>query len=178
MLLETRGAKTGNDIAIATLTPKIDTQPLLNTTFNESAPAISPDGRWLAYESDESGRTEVYVQPFPAVERERWPISIGGGREPRWSRDGRELFFTDRSEWTAPGVLMAVSVQPGSTFIRGKPTAILKIPGGATLAYDVAPDGRFLFHFHPSALDGATNRQEIMVVQNWTEELKQRVPTR
>jgi serine/threonine-protein kinase len=67
--------------------------------------------------SDESGRAEVYVRPFPAVDQGRWLISTGGGSEPRWARNGRELFYTVRSGgWIAPGVLMAVPVAPGSTF--------------------------------------------------------------
>jgi serine/threonine-protein kinase len=152
---------------------------LLNTTYSETAPAISPDGRWLAYQSDESGRAEVYVRPFPAVDGGKWPISTGGGTEPRWARNGRELFFTVRKEgWTAPGVLMSVPIQTGSTFIAGKPTAVLKVPAGASAAYDVSPDGRFLFHFQRSMRgDEGAPRQEIIVVQNWFEELKARVPT-
>jgi serine/threonine-protein kinase len=179
MVLETLGPKTGDDISIATIGPPVETRPLLNTTYSERAPAISPDGRWLAYQSDESGRAEVYVRPFPAVDQGRWTISVGGGTEPRWAPNGRELFFTVRSGgWTTPGVLMSVSVQPGSTFISGQPTAVLKIPAGASAAYDVAPDGRFLFHFQRSMRAGEeAPPQEIIVVQNWFEELKARVPT-
>jgi serine/threonine-protein kinase len=179
MVLETRGPKTGSDITIATIGPSVEARPLLNTVHSESAPAISPDGRWLAYQSDESGRPEVYVRPFPAVDQGLWPISTGGGSEPRWSHDGRELFFTVRSRWSAPGVLMSVSVQAGSTFIAGKPTTVLQIPTGVSLAYDVAPDGRFLFHFRSlRPIGDEAQREEIVVVQNWFEELKARVPTR
>jgi serine/threonine-protein kinase len=146
----------------------------------ESAPAISPDGRWLAYQSDESGRAEVYVRPFPAVDQGLWPISSGGGSEPRWAPNGRELFFMVRGgAWPAPAVLMSVPVQPGSTFIAGKPTTILKIPAEASEAYDVAPDGRFLFHLQGLRPVGEEAlRPNIVVVQNWHEELKQRVPVR
>ena len=178
MVLETRGPKTGDDITIATLGPSVETRPLLNTAHSETTPAISPDGRWLAYQSDESGRAEVYVRPFPAVDRRRWPISTGGGTEPRWARDGRELFFTVRSGWNAPGVLMSVPVQPGSTFIAGRPAVVLKIPAWWSEAYDVAPDGRFLFHLQGSRSEEEAPRQEIVVAQNWFEELKARVPTR
>ena len=179
MVLETRGPKTGNDISIATIGPPVETRPLLNTTHSELAPAISPDGRWLAYQSDESGRAEVYVRPFPAVDQRRWTISSGGGTEPRWAPNGRELFFTVRSGgWATPGVLMSIPVQPGSTFIAGQPTSVLKIPAGASEGYDVALDGRFLFHFQRSMRAGEdAPRQEIIVVQNWFEELKARVPT-
>jgi serine/threonine-protein kinase len=178
MLLETRGPETGDDVSIVTMGPPVETRPLLNTKYSETAPAISPDGRWLAYVSDESGRAEVYVRPFPAVERGLSPISTGGGTEPRWAHDGGELFYTVRSGWTVPGVLMSAPVRPGSTFVAGKPTQVLKIPAEATLAYDVAKDGRFLFHFQgaTSTSEEAT-RQEIIVIQNWFEELKARVPT-
>jgi len=178
MLLETRGSATGDDISIATIGPTVETRPLLNTTYSESAPAISPDGRWLAYQSDESGRAEVYVRPFPAVDQGRWTISTGGGTEPRWARNGRELFFTVRGGgWTTPGLLMSVPIQPGSNFIAGQPTTVLKIAAGTSEAYDVAPDGRFLFHFQRSVRpDEKAQRQAIIIVQNWFEELKQRVP--
>ena len=179
MVLETRGPKTGDDISIATIGPPVETRPLLNTVHAEAAPAISPDGRWLAYQSDESGRAEVYVRPFPAVDQGLWTISTGGGTEPRWAPDGRELFFTARSGgWATPGVLMSVPVGPGSTFVAGQPTAVLKIPAGASEAYDVAPDGRFLFHFQRSSRPAEEAlRQQIIVAQNWFEELKARVPT-
>jgi serine/threonine-protein kinase len=177
MVLETQGPKTGSDIAMATLGPPVETRPLLNMPYNETAPAISPDGRWLAYQSDESGRAEVYVRPFPSVHQGLSPISVGGGSAPRWARDGSKLFFTVRSDWTAPGVLMSVAVKPGSIFNAGPPTAVWKIPAGASLSYDVARDGRFLFHITQSFISGEAPRPEIIVVQNWTEELKQRVPT-
>jgi hypothetical protein len=179
MLLETRGPETRDDITIVTIGPPAETRPLLNTRFSETAPAISPDGRWLAYVSDESGRAEVYVRPFPALDRGLWPISTGGGTEPRWAPNGRELFFTIRSGgWMAPGVLMSVPVQAVSTFVAGQPTEVLKIPAQASLAYDVARDGRFLFHVQRAVLSGEeTPRREIIVVQNWFEELKARVPT-
>lgn len=179
MLLETRTPESRDDISIVTMGPPVETRPLLNTRYSETAPAISPDGRWLASVSDESGRAEVYVRPFPAVDRGRWPISTGGGTEPRWAPNGRELFFTVRSGgWLTPGVLMSVPVQSGSTFIAGQPAEVLKIPAEASLAYDVARDGRFLFHLQRSALSGEeAPRGEIIVVQNWFEELKARVPT-
>ena len=179
MVLDTHAPKTGDDISIITVGPSADTRPLLDSIYSESAPAISPDGRWLAYQSDESGRPEIYVRPFPAVDQGRWTISTGGGTEPRWAPNGRELFFTNRSgDWTTAGVLMSAPVTPGSTFIAGQPTALLKIPPGASGAYDVGPDGRFLLHFQQAVrASEKAPRQEIVIVQNWFEELKARVPT-
>jgi eukaryotic-like serine/threonine-protein kinase len=171
MVLETQGPKTGNDIVMATIGQSVE--PLLNSSYSESAPAISPDGRWMAYVSNESGRAEVYVRSFPAVDQRRVPISTGGGSEPRWARDGRALFFTVRGGNRA-GVLMSVPILPGSTFIAGRPTTVLKIPSEWTsFGYDVAPDGRFLIH---SASASEETRQEIVVVQNWFDELRARVP--
>jgi serine/threonine-protein kinase len=80
------------DIALARLSDTTIT-PLLATDFNEKSPAVSPDGRWLAYVSDESGRDEVYVRPFPRVSEGRWQVSKDGGTEPRWAHSGRELFY-------------------------------------------------------------------------------------
>jgi serine/threonine-protein kinase len=183
MLLETRGPGTRDDISLVTIGPPAETRPLLNTRYSETAPAVSPDGRWLAYVSDESGRAEVYVRPFPAVDGGLWPISTGGGAEPRWAPNGRQLFFTLRvAGWTTPGVLMSVPIQAaGSTFIAGQPTEVLKIPAQSSLGYDVGPDGRFLFHITGArstrSTSGEATRQEIIVVQNWFEELKARVPT-
>src|SRR5262249_12278625 len=82
-------------------------EPLLQTTFNELNARISPDGRWLAYQSDESGSPEVYVRPFPDVNAGRWQVSTGGGRVPTWSGDGRELFFL-----VGDGTFMSAAIEP------------------------------------------------------------------
>ncbi len=175
MLLDTQGPKTGNDILMATIGPPAETRPLIQTSYSENGPAISPDGRWLAYESNESGRPEVYVRPFPAIDQGRWQISTDGGGEPRWARNGRELFFGtggggNRAIWS-------VSVQPGSSFVAGKPAVVAKLPPSPSSAYDVAPDGRFLFHVPAStATSGEASRPQIVVVQHWFDELKARVP--
>jgi Tol biopolymer transport system component len=81
------------DIGIVALTGDRERRDLLATEFNERRPVVSPNGRWLAYQSDESGQFEIYVRPFPNVDARKWPVSAGGGEEPRWSEDGRTLFF-------------------------------------------------------------------------------------
>ena len=94
--------------------PGIDSAavPLVASKFSDMAPAISPNGRWLAYASDESGRFEVYVVPFPNTSAAKWAVSTGGGTEPLWSHKGNELFYRDRS-----GYLVAVDVKTVSDFL-------------------------------------------------------------
>ena len=152
-------------------------RPLVQTTFNELNGEISPDGRWLAYQSDESGRDEIYVRPFPDADRGRWQISTGGGNRPLWARSGRELFYL------APGVaMMSVSVEGGSTFRAGNPARLFEgrysmpvTTSGRT--YDVSPDGqRFLMIKVGDGPDQTAAPPSIVVVQNWFEELKRLVP--
>ncbi len=180
MLAMANLSKTRNDIMVTTIGPPSETRALIQTTHDESQPAISPDGRWVAYTSTESGRTEVYVRPFPAVDQGRWQISTDGGFEARWARNGRELFFI-RGGFGANLVLLSASVQPWPVFLPGTPAVVMTRPQGTTsFAYDVAPDGRFLFHA-PASTAGtsqAAARPQMVVVQNWFEELKARVPVK
>src|SRR6185503_13367913 len=104
------------------------------------------DGRWVAYDSNESGQFEIYVRPYPNTSGGRWQISTGGGRQPLWSRDGRELFYRDFS-----GAVMGARVTPGPTFSAAAVTKILDGKGytgggsyGSSRRFDVASDGRFL----------------------------------
>jgi serine/threonine-protein kinase len=154
--------------------------PLLDGPASEGSPAVSPDGRWLAYSSDESGDYEVYVRPFPNVDAGRWQVSRGGGFHPQWSRDGTELFYLEARD---PDVAMlAVSVEPGPTFRPGIPTELFAGPYfyGAVIAapdvYDVSADGRFLMIKDADAPDGALAQPEIVIVENWFEDLKRLVP--
>jgi serine/threonine-protein kinase len=133
--------------------------PFLQTRSNERAAKLSPDGRYIAYVSDETGRDEIFVRPFPAGER-KWAISINGGKQVRWRRDGRELFYTQEAE------LIAVPVQTAPDFRAGVPVPLFSDPvfqvPGYEANYDVAPDGeRFLV---PERLGGP---RKIHVVQNW-----------
>ena len=95
-------------------------EPPAETLFDGAWPEFSPNGRYLAYQSDESGRSEVYVRPFPQVDSGRWQISTTGGTRPAWARSGRELFYLDASN-----TLTAVPVQTsGSTFSAGTPAKV------------------------------------------------------
>ncbi len=105
-------------------------------------PEISPDGRFIAYASNVSGRCEVYVQPFPGPEGARHQVSLAGGQSPRWSRDGRELFFVTE---TRPRRLLAAEIRIAPQFAAGRPkelfSADVELPG-ASAAFDVSLDGR------------------------------------
>jgi hypothetical protein len=147
-------------------------KPFINTSANESAPQFSPDGHWLAYVSDESGRYETYVQPYPATGG-KWPISTDGGTEPVWNRNGRELFYRSGNK------MMAVDITTQPSFAAGKPRFLFAGPYVPTATvfpnYDFdAKEQRFLM-IKPSEQAQAAATQ-INVVLNWTEELKQKVP--
>jgi len=144
-------------------------------SFDEFNPEVSPDDRWLAYESDESGRDEIYVRPFPDVSSGRWQISTAGGTRPLWSRDGRELFYL-----AAPGTVMAVPILDTTAgFSAGRPEMVIEgdyVAGAAGRTYDVSPDGRRFLMVKDVESDGDAPPAQIVIVQNWHEELKRLVP--
>ena len=143
--------------------------PVLNSPFDEVAPRLSPDGHWLAYISNESGRGEVYVVPFPG-RGGRWQISnngvlLGGllSSGLTWSRDGKQLYFHGAAQ-----ELMAADVQPqGSEFHSGLPRQIFSAPGGVR-PLDTAPDGRILVMVQTEQ----AMAPPITLVMNWDAELK------
>jgi serine/threonine-protein kinase len=148
------------------------TRPLIASRYDEFAPIFSPDGRRVAYVSDESGRYEVYVESIPRG-KGRWLISAGGGTEPLWSADGRELFYRKGD------AVISVPVQSAPTFSVGAPRLLfhrtLKTGIYNTLSYDVTADGReFLMIDRQSELVP----NQLYVVLNWDEELRRRVPVR
>ena len=165
-----RGAAGNADIL--GIRPGIDTVavPLVATKFSEIAPAISPDGRWLAYTSNESGQYEIYVVPFPNTAAAKWAVSTRGGTEPLWSHSGKELFYRDGA-----GNLVAVEVQSTPTFSLGRSTALFPAAAYYSFArgaqYAVAPDDRRFLMIRQVA-GGAPD--ELIVVDNWFEELKAR----
>jgi serine/threonine-protein kinase len=152
--------------------------PLLQTKFEKRNGIVSPDGRWLAYESNSSGLTEIYVRPFPNVGGGQWLVSTAGGRQPLWARSGKELFYVG-----ADGALLRVPVEAGAaTWNAGTPMKLLErgsyTPSGYTgRTYDVSPDGqRFLMIKEGGGSDQTAAPPQIIVVQHWTEELKRLVP--
>jgi hypothetical protein len=116
----------------------------------------------------------VYVRPFPAVDQGLSQISIEGGVEPRWARNGRELYFMSGGG-PAPRLIWAVPILEGQTFSAGKPVTIARPSAATAPSYDVAPDGRFLFHVTQSAAPSSVARSQVVFVQNWIEELKARM---
>ena len=150
-------------------------EPPVQGLFRGNFAEISPDGRYLAYQSDESGRMEVHVRPFPQVDSDRWQISTGGGTRPAWARSGRELFFLDES-----GALTVVPVRTsGPTFIAGHPAKVFDtayVEPNPARHYDVSPDGqRFLMVKDAAARDPNVTPASMVVVEHWFEELKSRV---
>src|SRR5262249_7553750 len=151
----------------------------LRTRSREMDPAISPDGRWLAYRSDESGTFEIYVRPFvPGSEAPtaKWQVSSGGGAQPRWAPVGREVLYASLA-----GQLMPVTYTgTGEAFRASKPqpwgAAIPPAPSPGSWTYDVAPDGKRILTLQSSELGGADSRQsnKVVFLLNFFDELRRR----
>jgi serine/threonine-protein kinase len=152
------------DIFVMPLQGDRTLQPFIATPFTEMFPVFSPDGRWIAYQSDESGRAEIYVQSFPGP-KGKWQVSTEGGLRPKWSPDGRELFFRSGNR------MMAAAIAPGTAFAAGPPRVLFT--GQFAPPYDVAADGRFLMgrDEQPAA------PPHVSLVLNWFEEVRARTGT-
>jgi WD40 repeat protein len=162
-LLRSEGSGSGTRHLLV-LETGVDSVPrvLLKTPRDNYAMALSPDGRWLAYVSDESGTAEVYVRPFPSVDSAKFAISVGGGLEPLWRRDGTELYFRD-----SHGDMHVVAISAGKQFEHGAPRLLFSRPGMALQdyyrSYDVHPDGkRFLM-----LGSGDAEARSLSVILNW-----------
>jgi serine/threonine-protein kinase len=142
-------------------------RPIIATAATESSPALSPDGRWLAYVSTASGRREVYVRPFPDVNRGVWQVSTGGGIEPQWSHTGREIFF--RGSTTLD--LLVVDVQTTPEFRSGTPRSLFRADaatGQDFPLYNVAPDDRSFLMVG----QGSDAPPQLVRVENFFRDLK------
>jgi Protein kinase domain/WD40-like Beta Propeller Repeat len=165
------------DLMALTLDKDRRTQPLVQSRmYTERNGEISPDGRWLAYQSNESGQYEIYVRPFPDVNSGRWQVSTMGGTNPLWARSGQELFYV------APdGALMRLPIERGPAWRSGTPTKLFDnnyawvVAGFSGRSYDISADGRRFLAIKP-ATEQTGAPSNLIVVQNWFEELKQRVP--
>ncbi len=168
------GAAINNDISYIRLdqgTTPLESVSFISTPANERVPKLSPDGRFLAYTSDESGRLEVYIRPFPTGPG-RWQASVNGGAKPQWSRDGKELFYVEQA------TLLSVAVSTTPEFTLGQPIALFESddlgrqPTPAP-TYDVSPDGQRFLTITPGS-DANAMPPTIRVVQNWYEEFRDR----
>ena len=158
LVFEQADPKTRRDIWVLPMSGNREPFPFVRTPFNETGGKISPDGKWIAYESNESGKYEIYVQAFPGP-GERYQVSTGGGLEPRWSRNGGELLYR------APdGTMMAVEVHAGAKFLASEPRALFKYPAPGVGLVPTADGERFLV----VAPAGEEPRSSINVVLNWT----------
>ena len=146
--------------------------PFLASQSGEEFPEFSPDGRWLAYASDESGRPEIYVRPFPGPGG-RWQISQQGGVGPLWARNGKQLFYRSGDQ------VWGVDVQTGPAFSAGKPRLLFEQPGflcgNPICGWDLSLDGqRFLMVKVDERKPAPVT--ELILVQNWFEELRRLGP--
>ena len=142
-------------------------RPLVHTEYDNFGPVLSPNGKWLAYTSNESRQNEVYVRPFPSVDSARWTVSVNGGAEPRWSRSGRELFYR-----TIAGDVMTVPIATGEIFQPGTPAKLFQITHLLSdpyhQVYDVGIDDKRFVMVRTSQ----RNAQTLGVVINWGTEIR------
>jgi Tol biopolymer transport system component len=165
MLFSSAGANTLQDLWIYSTADKTS-KPWLATPFREAAGEFSPDGKWIVYESDESGRSEIYVRGFPESE-EKWLISNGGGAQARWSDNGQEIFYVSEG-----GKMMAVAVSSSAGFSAATPVELFPVQLRTTVPgprqYDVSSDGtKFLLNRQAEA----AIQEPLVLVQNWTARL-------
>ena len=154
--------------------PGIDTVPIpiaANPSALELSPTLSPDDRWLAYSSNETGRTDIYVVPFPNAQSAKWTVTTAGGHEPLWSHSGKELFYRDVS-----GNMMATAVSTSPTFSLGLTRMLFQATRfpmfSSHTSYDISRDDKRFLMVGPA---GATAYDKIVIVDNWFEELKSKV---
>ncbi len=162
---------TGRDVWLFPLASDENPSPVLESANIEFNAVISPDGKWLAYESNESGREEIYVQAFPSAER-RQQISTAGGSEPVWAPSGRELFYRNANQ------MLAVEIETEEGLRAGRPHVLFEKEFEFTnnfRNYDISLDGkRFVMVQTPDS----TERGQLEIVFNWFEELERLVPTK
>jgi serine/threonine protein kinase/dipeptidyl aminopeptidase/acylaminoacyl peptidase len=183
VLMEWNAESMNYDIAVLPLEGDRKLGVLLKEKHNEAQPRISPDGRWMAYMSDESGRNQVYVRPFPEVDGGRWQVSTSGGDSPLWSPDGRELLFRNGD------AVMSAPIETDPAFSPGMPKRLFQgtyanselwYDSWDWAAWDISPDGRRFLMMKETGLaaSGRVRSRKITVVLNWFEELKRRMPAK
>jgi Tol biopolymer transport system component len=178
LVLSDNSPKTLGDLVRIPLNSPRNAERLIATPFAEGNADISADGRWIAYQSNESGKDEVFVRPFPNVNSGRWQVSNAGGSRPTWAKNGRELFYLEGAN-----TMRAVPIETtGTAFSAGNPVKLFEgqfFAGPAGRLYDVTRDGqRFLMIKDMASTNQAAAPLSMVVVLNWQEELRQRVPER
>jgi Tol biopolymer transport system component len=161
------------DVLMATPGEDSEATPLLHSPFMEMLAELSPDGKWIAYASDESGQFEVYVRSFPDL-GSKWQISTGGGIEPAWSQDGTELFYRNEhgSRLMVVDVILEPEFQPGQPRLLFEGSFVQTPWYGRN--YDIAPDGQSFLLLRQNL--GGIDEAKVRVVVNWGKELEQSVP--
>jgi serine/threonine-protein kinase len=168
LLLRTAPVAGGSPDILGMHLPDTTLIPLVATPAQEMHPALSADGRWLAYSSNESGTFEVYVRPFPETSSAKWQVSTAGGAEPAWSKDGRRLYYINgRNE------MIAAEIPAGPGFSLGKQRPLFNVAQftrtGPIPSYSLAPDGE---HFLMTREGESTQQSELIVAENWLQTLR------
>ena len=165
------GQNTGLDLWLLPMTGERKPVPYLQTKFDEQDARFSPDGRWMAYDSNESGNSEVYVQAIPASGA-KFQISTGTGINPQWRADGKEMYY--HTGGTGGGILMAVPVKLGSAFEPGTPQALFQLKGleDDHSVYSASRDGQKFLVNVPAGSEGVAAASPVTVVLNWFAGLK------
>ena len=162
-----------DDIWVLSLNAERTARPLLQTESGEVLPALSPNGEWVAYTSDQSRRLEVYIRPYPDVNAGLLPVSTGGGMLPKWSPDGREIIYMQQQQPESfERHLVAVPFDDG---VLGQPQTLMDL-GPYVWGFDVHPDGKRFLLVKEQSREGLPN-DKFVVVLNWFEELNRLVPT-
>ena len=172
LVLRTSASATGGGDVLGLKAGDTTLVPLVATAATEFYPALSPDGRFLAYASNESGAMEVYVRPFPETATAKWQVSTAGGTEPVWAKSGRELFYVNgKSE------MVSAEIRPGAAFSVGEQHVLFStapfVRSGAFQSYAVAPDDR---RFLMVREGDASQQGELVLAEHWLQELKTRAP--
>ena len=170
LIVTFQGEDTGWDVGVVRIGQSDDIESLLDTRFDEQSPALSPDGRWLAYVSNESGREEVLVRPYPDVESDRGKVSPTGGVSPIWNGASSELYY--RQGFT----IMSVSFESLESFGTAEIVQTGWYEQSVQRRYDVDPTGERFLMVTYGAAPGQNQSQSVVVVENWVEEVKARVP--
>jgi len=166
----------GLDIGLIDLRDPVQVRWIIVNQFTQTEPDISPDGRWIAYQSNESGRVEVYIRPFPNVDDNRWLVSPGGGLNPRWSRSGNTLYYVQPGN---PDMLMSINIDAqGDELGIEQVTPVIEWPYQST--FDVSEDEQRFLAVKPLEDEGQADGEkenQVHIVQNWIEEVRQRLGT-